>query len=79
MISTHGEASSCSNGETKRNLPEDGPEGEEQDRVGQERQDHTERNLHLSLSLELVLDQSGPEDTNDIDGHMGDEWEEEKR
>jgi hypothetical protein len=79
VVSTHGEASSCSNSKTERNLPENRPEGEEQDRIGQERQDHTERNLHLSLSLEFILDQPGPEDTNDIDGHMGDEWEEEKR
>lgn len=78
VIPSHGKDCPRGDSETKRHLPENGPKGKEQDWVGEEREHDAERNLHLRLGFELVLDQPGSEDPDNVNGQVGDQWEQEK-
>jgi len=78
MVSTHCKDCSSSNSEAQWHLPENRPEGEEQYRIGKEGKDQSQSNLHLSLSLHFVLDQSRSKNTNNVDRDMGDEREQEE-
>ena len=75
MVSAHCKDSSSSDSETQWYLSEDRPEGKEQDRVCQKGQYKSQGDLHLSLSLELIFDQFGSEDPNNVYWDVSDEWE----